>query len=78
MPYELKNKTKINKELIQIDYLFKPFKYQVKEGATVRLICDIVKSNPSINGNIQWFINDIELKYFRRIHPNGKRLFCLL
>ena len=73
-PYEFKNKTKINKELIQIDNLFQTYKHQVKEGDTVRLVCSVVKSKPLNSSSIQWFINEIELDHFKKIHLNGKSL----
>ena len=72
MPYEFINQTKINKELIHIDNLYQTYKHQVREQETVRLLCEIVKSNPPLNGDVRWFINDIELESFKKIYPNGK------
>lgn len=67
-----KNLTKLNKEFFQYDNLYQTYRHQVLDGDQVKLICNVLKSNPSLIGNIKWFINDLELEKFKKLYPNGK------
>lgn len=72
MPYELKNRT--DKELINVEN-YPIYRHQIREGETVRLICEVIKSNPPLNRHIRWFINDYEIDEFNKIYSNGKSNF---
>lgn len=71
LPYEL-NRNKTNFELSKLEKFYPTYKHQVKDGDKVQLFCNVLQSNPPLNSEIRWFINDIELEKFKKIYPNGK------